>query len=171
MTSQLHTVRNFTRAIKTNGLNNNKVTLGLFIDPFKAFDASNHEILPDKLEHYRVGGITLQWFKSCLFCRKQFVQYNGYNSSLFDITCGVPQGSILVPLLFVVYINDLSNFSRVLEPIFFADDTNIFYSHTDASYLMEVVNLELKKITCWFYTNKLSINVKNIQTKTKQAKT
>ena len=59
MTSQLHTVRNFTRAIKTNGLNNNKVTLGLFIDPFKAFDESNHEILLDKLEHYRVGGITL----------------------------------------------------------------------------------------------------------------
>ena len=99
------------------------------------------------------------------------MQYNGYNSSLFDITCGVPQGSILGPLLSVVYINVLSNFSRVLEPIFFADDTNIFYSHTDASYLMEVVNLELKKITCWFYTNKLSINVKNIQTKTKQAKT
>ena len=99
------------------------------------------------------------------------MQYNGYNSSLFDITCGVPQGSILGPLLFLVYINDLSNLSRVLEPIFFADDTNIFYSHTDASYLMEVVNLELKKITSWFYTNKLSVNVKNIQTKTKQAKT
>ena len=170
MTSQLHNVRNFTRAIKTNGLNDNKVTLGLFIDPFKAFDASN-QILLDKLEHYRVGGITLQWFKSYLSCRKQFVQYNGYNSSSLDITCGVPQGSILGPLLFLVYINDLCNVSKVLELILFADDTNIFYSHTDAPYLMEVVNLELKKITCWFYTNKLSINVKNIQTKTKQAKT
>ena len=88
------------------------------------------------------------------------MQYNGYNSSSLDITCGVPQGSILGPLLFLVYINDLCNVSKVLELILFADDTYIFYSHTDASYLMEVVNLELKKITCWFYTNKLSINVK-----------
>ena len=59
-----------------------------------------------------------------------------------------------------MYINDLCSVSKVLELILFADDTNIFYSHTDASYLMEIVNLELEKITCWFYPNKLSINVK-----------
>ena len=85
---------------------------------------------------------------------------NGYNSSSLDITCVVPQGSILGPLLFLVYINDLCNVSKDLELKLSADDTNIFYSHHDASNLMELVNLELKNITCWFYTNKLSTNVK-----------
>ena len=83
-----------------------------------------------------------------------------------ELLVGTACISIIVSLNFdaihslLVYINDLCNVSKVLELILFADDTNIFYSHTDASYLMEVVNLELKKITCWFYTNKLSINVK-----------
>ena len=75
----------------SNALDNKRVTLGLFIDLSKAFDTVNHEVLLDKLEHHGVRGIALQWFKCYLSCRKQFVQYNGYNSSSLDITCGVPQ--------------------------------------------------------------------------------
>ena len=85
---------------------------------------------------------------------------NGYNSSSLDITWVVPQGSIVGFLLFLVYINDLCNVSKDLELKLSADDTNIFYSHNDASNLMEVVNLELKNIRCCFYSNKLSTNVK-----------
>ena len=88
------------------------------------------------------------------------MQYNGYDSSPSYIKCGVPQGSILGPLLFLLYINDLCKVSKVLDMILFADDTNIFYSHKDPDYLMETMNSELKKLTNWFQANKLSINVK-----------
>ena len=150
-----------------------KVTLGLFIDLSKAFDTVNHDILLDKLEFYGVRGVALQWFKSYLSCRTQFVQYNGYNSSSKYIKCGVPQGSILGPLLFLLYINDLCNVSKALDFILFADDTNIFFSHNGPNQLMEIVNNELKKLSSWFQANKLSINIKKsnfILFKTKQNK-
>lgn len=144
----------------SDALDQKKVTLGLFIDLSKAFDTVNHDILLSKLEHYGVRGVALQWFKNYLSCRTQFVQYNGHSSSSSNIKCGVPQGSILGPLLFLLYINDLCKVSKVLDMILFADDTNIFYSHQDPNYLMEIVNSELKKLTSWFQANKLSINVK-----------
>ena len=144
----------------SNAIDQGKVTLGLFIDLSKAFDTVNHDILLAKLEFYGVRGAALQWFKSYLSGRSQFVQYNGYKSSLKYVECGVPQGSILGPLLFLIYINDLCNVSKALDFILFADDTNIFFSHKDPIVLMELVNTELQKLSCWFQANKLSINVK-----------
>ena len=108
-------------------------------------------------------GVALQWFKSYLSGRSQLVQYNGYKSSLKYVECGVPQGSILGPLLFLIYINDLINdVSKVLDLILFADDTNIFFSHKDPIFLMELVNTGLQNLSCWFQANKLSINVKKL---------
>ena len=90
----------------SDAIDQGKVTLGLFIDLSKAFDTVNHDILLAKIQFYGVRGVALQWFKSYLSCRTQFVEYNGCNSSSKYIKCGVSQESILGPLLFLLYIND-----------------------------------------------------------------
>ena len=124
----------------------NEITAGLFLDLSKAFDTLNHEILFSKLEHYGIRGlVALQWIKSYFSNRKQFVQYNNTSSSLQTIACGVPQGSILGPLFFLFYINDLPNVSNLTETIRFADDTFIFYSHSSIQQLDAVLNEELPK--------------------------
>ena len=89
----------------------------------KAIDTIDHNILLYKLEHFR--GIVLEWFKNYLSNRKQYVSYNSYKSQLKDIVCGVLQGSILGPLLFVLYVNDITSTSNILDFILFADDTSI----------------------------------------------
>ena len=134
-------------------------TIGVFLDLSKAFDTIDHNILLHKLYHYGIRGRALEWFKSYLTNRKQFVTINGQSSVMQDVICGVPQGSLLGPLLFVLYINDIQNTSNTLSFLLFADDSNVFLSHPDPDTLVNIFNTELDKLLQWIRANKLSINL------------
>ena len=142
----------------TKGIDEGKYTLGVFLDLSKAFDTLDHRILTKKLEHYGIRGTCLKWFESYLENRKQIVKYNKIKSDEMTIKSGVPQGSILGPLLFLLYINDIQNCSKIVSIILFADDTNIFYSHNCLKELNDIMQNEINKISKWLNANKLSIN-------------
>jgi hypothetical protein len=125
----------------------------------KAFYTLNHDILFSKLERYGIRGVALNWIKSYFKNRKQFVQFNNVSSTQKLIQCGVPQGSILGPLFFILYVNDLPNASQLVRPLLFADDTSICYSHSDPAVLVTVLNEAIQNIDLWIKTNKLSINI------------
>ena len=143
----------------SNALQNGEYVLGLYLEFSKAFDTVNHKILLEKLEFYGIRGVALKWLTDYLSDRKQFVEYDSCASSYKDITCGVPQGSILGPLLFLIYINDLANVSEKMFSLFFADDSSLFLSGHKPDDLINEMNNEMKYITEWLSTNKLSLNI------------
>ena len=130
------------------------------MDLRKAFDTVNHDILIKKLESYGIRGNILNWLKSYLSNRTQYVHYNGYDSDKKTVTHGVPQGSILGPLLFILYINDFSRSSDLLLSILFADDTSVFMEGTNYDKVIDIVNKELELINIWLIANKLTVNIK-----------
>ena len=119
----------------------------IFLDFAKAFDTVNHDILISKLSHYGIRGTSLNWFKSYLNNRRQHTEINGILSDIDTIRCGVPQGSVLGPLLFLLYINDIIKTSEVLKFFLFADDTKIYFSTKDNQHTEKILNSELQKVT------------------------
>ena len=150
--STLHAIIGMTETIK-EAIDNGMVGCGVFIDLQKAFGMVNHSILLKKLEHYGIRGVELSWFSSYLSKRRQFVSVNGSTSDYLEVSCGVPQGSVLGPLLFLIYLNDLPSVSKVLSFYVFSDDTNIFYSSSDLITLQKVMNRELMKVKKWLDAN------------------
>ena len=124
----------------SKSIDNGEFTLGVFLDFSKAFDCLNHDILFKKLEFYGVRGVALTWFKSYLNDRKQYVVFDRTKSDYMTISCGVPQGSILGPLLFLLYVNDIVNVSNVLLLLLYADDTNAFLSGKNIDKMIETMN-------------------------------
>ena len=148
-------------------MDQDKIPFSVFLDLSKAFNTLNHHILLSKLEYYGIKSIALQWFKSYLTQRQQFVEYQEVCSSTRELETGVPQGSVLGPLLFLIYMNDVHTVSDKLNFILYADDTTLTSplcsfthgAHNDVSHISSQINSELLKISDWLTVNKLSLNV------------
>ena len=141
-------------------LDDGKYSAGVFVEFKKAFDTVDHNIILKKLDYYGVRGIANEWFASYLKNRKQFVSTGGHISSTQVIQTGVPQGSVLGPLLFLLYVNDLNKSIKNSRAYHFADDTNILLSNKSLELLAKEMNQDLKNLSQWLKANKLSLNVK-----------
>ena len=132
---------------------------GIFLDMSKAFDTLNHDILLSKMFHLGIRGTPLQWFKNYLYARCQYVEYKQKKSENLNVLCGVPQGSILGPLLFLIYINDINDHLNDCSVILFADDTTLLFTDEDLKNVVQNMNTTLDNIYRWLCVNKLSLNI------------
>lgn len=143
-----------------SNMDNGRTPLCIFIDMSKAFDTLNHNILINKLKHYGINNIALNLISSYLTNRRQYVDFNGIESNYELLTTGVPQGSVLGPLLFLIYINDIVKASKFFDYTLFADDTSLSTTlKIQENNPEHVINRELGCISEWLKANKLSLNV------------
>ena len=155
--STTHALINITETIR-EAIDNNKIVCGVFVDLKKAFDTVNHPILLKKLQYYGIRGNANDWFQSYLDNRQQFVSINGFKSDTKSLRHGVPQGSVLGPLLFLIYINDLNLAIENSKVYHFADDTNLLHINDSPKQTEKCLNRDLKSIHNWLLANKISLN-------------
>lgn len=141
-----------------SSLNAKRHTISLFIDFSKAFDTVNHKILLNKLSSHGVRGLPNAWFASYLSNRQHCVKIGHHVSDYKTTNIGVPQGSILGPLLFLCYVNELSNVCPVSTTVLYADDTTFLMSHASNTELVSAINVELQNFANWAAANRLSLN-------------
>ena len=153
-----HALISITEQIRT-ALDNNQYAFGVFVDFQKAFDTVDHNILLEKLERYGISGNTNKWFGSYLKNRTQVVSILGYDSKQRTLKHGVPQGSVLGPLLFLLFINDLHKAIQFSTVFHFADDTNLLIVDKSAAKIQKKLNADLKNLYRWLLANKISLNV------------
>ena len=139
-------------------IDRDQYNLAVFIDLRKAFDTVNHDILLCKLYHYGIKSTELKWFKSYISNRRQYCSISGHDLNFSHVTTGIPQGSSLGPLLFLVYVNDLPNAVHDSLTDMYADDTGLYSTGPSISAMEETMNRDLSKMYCWLLANKLSIN-------------
>ena len=160
--STAHALIDLTETIRKS-LDDNEFACGVFLDLKKAFDTVNHKILLKKLEHYGVRGLAIKWFTSYLTGRKQYTSVNNASSQVKEIFYGVPQGSVLGPLLFLIYINDLNQAIKFSYIRHFADDTNILYRDKSLKKINQRINFDLKNIDEWLRANRIELNAKKTE--------